>query len=208
MNRALFLDRDGTIIEDPGYLRDPEAIRFFPHAADVLRALVRAGWKLIVVSNQSGVGRGLIHHREMVAVQDRFLAMMKEAGAPITATYVCIHLPEDACQCRKPSDFLVRQAAREHTIDLGASWMIGDRESDIACGKNSGCRTIWLRNPHFSVDPVLPDIIANDWRDIERFLVAAESAQSPIAETRTSEPATISINSAETSSGLRSPSIR
>jgi D-glycero-D-manno-heptose 1,7-bisphosphate phosphatase len=166
MTRGLFLDRDGTVIEECGYLSDPELVRLLPGAAKALAALADQGWKLIVVSNQSGVGRGLITPQQMEAVQGRFLELMQYHGIPIAASYFCPHTPDDRCQCRKPSPFLLERAAREHSLDLHASFMIGDREGDIVCGQNAGCSTIWLRNDMFPVADYFPTFVANDWNEI------------------------------------------
>lgn len=166
MNRAIFLDRDGTVIEERGYLSDPEGVQLLPGAAEALRALVENGWKLIVVSNQSGVGRGLIPPDRMEEVHGRFVAMLEQRGVGVTASYICTHVPEDQCECRKPSPFLLHRAAREHGLDLAASWMIGDREGDIVCGRNAGCSTIWLRNEMFAVAEDLATFVANDWNEI------------------------------------------
>lgn len=160
MRRALFLDRDGTLIEDRGYMRDPNDVKLLPGAAEALSELQR-DWALIVISNQSGVGRGMIAPGEMHAVQARFLDEMRGAGVSITASYLCSHHPNDNCECRKPGVLHLRQAAREHGIDLAQSWMVGDRESDILCGKNAGCRTIWLRNSEFTVQAGLADYEAD-----------------------------------------------
>lgn len=166
MNRALFLDRDGTVIEECGYLKDPALVRLLPGAADALAALASEGWKIVIVSNQSGVGRGLITPEQMEAVQRRFLELMRSNGTPVTGSYVCTHAPDDHCECRKPSPYLIEKAAAEHKLDLSASWMIGDREADILAGKNAGCRTIWLRNDLFAVPAGLPTLIANNWKEI------------------------------------------
>lgn len=174
MRRALFLDRDGTIMEDRGYLHDPALVELLPGAAEALRALVREGWQLVVVSNQSGVGRGLITPAEMDAVHARFLELLRAAGVEIAASYFCLHRPDENCQCRKPSPFQLQEAARELGLDLSQSWMIGDRRSDILCGKNAGCRTIWLENPLFPVVPGLAGFVAQDWRHARRIL--AENA--------------------------------
>jgi D-glycero-D-manno-heptose 1,7-bisphosphate phosphatase len=168
VNRGLFLDRDGTVIEECGYLSDPGLVRVLPGARTALSALASEGWKLIIVSNQSGVGRGLIAHSQMQAVQDRFLELMQAYGIPIAACYLCTHTPEDRCSCRKPSPHFLQRAAVEHSLDLGASWMIGDREGDILCGRNAACPTIWLRNEMFPVADELPTFIANDWDAIYR----------------------------------------
>ncbi|HEX4133283.1 MAG TPA: HAD-IIIA family hydrolase [Bryobacteraceae bacterium] len=170
MNRALFLDRDGTVIEECGYLNDPQCVRLLPGAATALAALASEGWKLFVVSNQSGVGRGMIAPAQMDSVQRRFLELMQADGIPITESYLCVHAPEDHCQCRKPLPYFLVRAAAEHDLDLRASWMIGDREGDILCGKNAWCSTIWLRNQAFTVADDLPTFIADDWNAIYRKL--------------------------------------
>jgi D-glycero-D-manno-heptose 1,7-bisphosphate phosphatase len=170
VTRGLFLDRDGTVIEECGYLADPVLVRALPGAAAALAALASEGWKLIVVSNQSGVGRGLINPHQMEAVQCRFLDLMQSQGVPIAGSYLCTHTPEDRCQCRKPSPLLLQRAAVEHGLDLTASYMIGDREGDILCGRNAACSTIWLRNAMFPVPPDLPTFIANDWSEIRTLL--------------------------------------
>ena len=167
MNRAVFLDRDGTVIEECGYLSDPARVQLLPGAAQALAALASEGWKLILVSNQSGVGRGLITPQQMNEVQRRFACLLQGCGIRIDAAYVCTHTAEDRCECRKPSPFILRRAAHEHSIDLGASWMIGDREGDILCGRHAGCSTIWLRNDLFPVAEDLPTFVANSWSDID-----------------------------------------
>jgi histidinol-phosphate phosphatase family protein len=170
MRPALFLDRDGTIVEDRGYMHDPALVEFLPGAPEVLNEIAQKGWALFVVSNQSGVGRGLMTMDEMHAVHNRFLDMMRSADAEITASYLCIHSPDENCHCRKPSPFHLKEAEREHDIDLSKSWMIGDRRSDIQCGKNAGCRTIWLSNPLFPVVEGVADFVAEDWQAIRRIL--------------------------------------
>lgn len=170
MKRAVFLDRDGTIIEDAGYLRDSEAIRPLPDALEALRRFYEAGWLLVVITNQSGVGRGIISREEMLNVRSAFETVLARAGAHITATYCCLHAPEEKCGCRKPSPSLFFRAAAENSIDLSNSWMVGDRESDILGGIKAGCSTIWLRNNIQAVDPSLPDFTAEDWSEIERII--------------------------------------
>lgn len=166
MNRGLFLDRDGTVIEECGYLKDPALVLFLPGAADALAALASEGWKIVIVSNQSGVGRGLITLDQMEAVQRRFLKLMRSCGIPIAGSYVCTHTPGDHCQCRKPSPYFLGLAAAEFSLDLSASWMIGDREGDILAGRNAGCSTIWLRNDLFPVARDLPTFVANNWSEV------------------------------------------
>lgn len=172
-NRGLFLDRDGTVIEECGYLKDPALVRVLPGAAAALAALASEGWKIIVVSNQSGVGRGLITPQQMEAVQRRFLDLMELHGIPIVDSYFCTHTPDERCECRKPAPFLLQRAAADHSIDLSASYMIGDREGDILSGRNAGCSTIWLRNERFPVVEGLAAFVANGWNEIYEKLASA-----------------------------------
>jgi histidinol-phosphate phosphatase family protein len=173
VSRALFLDRDGTVIEDRGYMRDPADVHLLPGAAEALSAIASGGWKLIVISNQSGVGRGLIARDEMESVQARFLEALESRGVPVTASYYCTHTPDEGCECRKPSPFLLQRAAKEHAVELGSSWMAGDREADILCGRNAGCSTIWLRNEAFPAAGALATFIASDWSEIRHKLSEA-----------------------------------
>jgi len=102
----------------------------------------------------------------MDAVHAKFLRLMKSNGIEITASYLCVHSPDDNCECRKPATLSVERAVREHAISAQQSWMIGDREGDILCGRNAGCSTIWLRNAEFPVAAELPDHIARNWAEI------------------------------------------
>ena len=151
-------------------MRDPAVVELLPGAADVLRELQSDGWALVVISNQSGVGRGLMTVGEMEAVHERFLELLRAADVEITASYFCPHRPDEHCQCRKPSPFQVQSAASEHSLELAKSWMMGDRKSDIECGRNAGCRTIWLSNPLFPVVDGLADFVARDWGEVRRIL--------------------------------------
>ena len=166
LKRAVFLDRDGTIIRDRGYLKDPNGIELMPGAVETLKALCREGWKLIVISNQSGVGRGLMTVEEMNAVQTKFIRIMRSHGIEITASYLCTHAPEDECDCRKPAPGSLEKAVKEHSVDMGQSWMVGDRESDILCGRSAECSTIWFRTPEFQVSSELPDHVADGWAEV------------------------------------------
>ena len=141
---AVFLDRDGTLIDDVGYLSDPEDVRLVPGAADALRALRGDGLALVVVSNQSGIGRGLTTQEEADAVHRRFLEELERTDAGIDAAYYCPHTPEDGCLCRKPLPGLILDAARELELDLERSTMVGNSDVDVAAGEAAGTRTILL----------------------------------------------------------------
>ncbi len=137
---AIFLDRDGTIIEDRDYLGDPEGVALRPGAAEAIARFNRAGWPVIVISNQSGIGRGLITEKDYEAVRARLDQLLARAGAVLTATYHCPHRPDEdpPCDCRKPRPGLFLRAAAEHRIDLARSHYAGDRFRDIEEGIRRG----------------------------------------------------------------------
>lgn len=144
--RAAFLDRDGTLIEDPGYLGDAARVALLPGAAEAVARLRRAGFAVVVVSNQSGVARGLFDEAAVHAVNRRMAELLLAADpeARIDAFYFCPHLPPElpggaACDCRKPLPGLILRAARELDLDLGASVGIGDRARDAEAALAAGC---------------------------------------------------------------------
>lgn len=139
---AVFLDRDGTLIEDVGYPRDPEAVRLLAGAPEALAALRRAGFALVVVSNQSGIGRGLVSREEADAVHARFVAELRACGVELDDVRYCPHAPEDGCACRKPAAGLLLDSAHELGLDLGRSFMVGDKPADVEAGRTAGCRTV------------------------------------------------------------------
>jgi D-glycero-D-manno-heptose 1,7-bisphosphate phosphatase len=142
--RAVFLDRDGTIIEDSDYIADARAMRLLPGAVEAVASLNRAGWLPIVVTNQSGIARGLLTQAEYYATERRLEELLATAGGRIAAQYHCPHLPEitGACQCRKPGPLLYKQAAERFGLDLGASYWIGDRLRDLEAAQQFGGRGI------------------------------------------------------------------
>ena len=147
---AVFLDRDGTINEDPGYLGDPEKVKIFPNTGKSLSLLkTRLNLKLIVISNQSGIARGLISEDEVNEVNARINDLLKADHVSIDAFYYCPHHPDfsgpDETNCRKPSPSLVLQASKELNIELSGSYFIGDSPSDILCGINAGLKTILVK---------------------------------------------------------------
>jgi len=147
---AAFLDRDGTIIHDrPGhYLRRPEKLRLYSRSAQALRLLRRAGFRIVVVSNQSGIGRGYIDYPTLNRIHARFHRVLREGGAKVDAIYFCPHHPDEGCRCRKPSPLLGRRAVREMGLSLDGAVMIGDKKADIDFGKALGIRTALLRCGH------------------------------------------------------------
>jgi len=139
---AVFLDRDGTLVRDPGYLHDPALVELLPGVARGLGDLARAGWPLVVVSNQSGMARGLYGPDAFARVQARIEQLLAPEGVRFTGAYFCPHYPDitGPCDCRKPGVALFEQAAREHGLDLARSWMVGDRLSDAEPARALGGR--------------------------------------------------------------------
>jgi D-glycero-D-manno-heptose 1,7-bisphosphate phosphatase len=142
--RAVFLDRDGTLIEDSGYVRDSRAMQLLPGAAEAVARLNRAEWLPIVITNQSGIARGLLTQAEYLATERRLEELLAGAGGRIAAQYHCPHLPAitGECECRKPGPLLYKQAANRFGLDLAASYWIGDRLRDIEAAKRFGGRGI------------------------------------------------------------------
>jgi D-glycero-D-manno-heptose 1,7-bisphosphate phosphatase len=140
---AVFLDRDGTLMRDVDYCGDPQAVEVFPEAAEALRRLKQKGYKLMVITNQSGIGRGFFDETQYRAVEAEFLRQLGEGL--IDATYYCPDLPTTDSIRRKPGPGMIFEAQRDHRLDLRRSFMIGDKASDIGCGRNASVRTILVQ---------------------------------------------------------------
>jgi len=136
--RAVFFDRAGALMEDVHYCGDPALVRVYPGVAAALRRLRAAGWRVFIVSNQSGIGRGLITEAQYREVHAEFL---RQAGE-VDGSYYCADAPGAPSSRRKPEPGMVLEAAAEHGIDLAASWLVGDKASDVECGRRAGVRTI------------------------------------------------------------------
>jgi len=167
-NPAIFLDRDGTLIEDMGYASRPEHIRIMAGVARALVRLADAGYKLVVVTNQSGIARGMLTEEDLNRFHQALDEQLELLGARLDAYYSCPHHPDPAeavrqdlaveCDCRKPKPGLILQAAQDLEIDLAASWTVGDKWRDIASGQAAGTRTIKLPSAPNSEDPRTPDL--------------------------------------------------
>lgn len=186
MNRALFLDRDGVVDdlvfypshgewESPRNVRD---LRMREGAADALKEASRAGWLLFLITNQPSYAKGKCPLDDLQQVHARVLDELTRAGVPITRDYICFHHPESkldgfgVCECRKPSPFFIREAARTYGIDLSRSWMVGDQDTDVVTGINAGCRTALLKYEP-SADKrgtTKPDLICADLAELVRKL--------------------------------------
>jgi D-glycero-D-manno-heptose 1,7-bisphosphate phosphatase len=140
---AVFIDRDGTIMHDADYCSDPKQVQIFDCAPAALRRLKNAGYKIIVITNQSGIGRGFFSEKQYRAVEAEVSRQL--GGGLIDATYFCPDAPGRPSKCRKPAPGMVLEAARDHNVDLSRSFLIGDKEIDAECAHNAGARAIRVR---------------------------------------------------------------
>ena len=146
---AVFIDRDGTISEEVGYVNHPSRFRVFPYSAEAIRILNNNGWLAIVITNQAGVARGYFSEELIASVHDRLKSDLE--NAKLDAIYYCAHHPSVGeppyrfdCDCRKPKPGLIERAAKDFEIDVGASWMVGDRYSDVELARNAGLRSAFV----------------------------------------------------------------
>jgi len=171
INRAVFLDKDGTLIEDIPYNVDPERIELTRGAVEGLQLLDASGYQLIVITNQSGVARGYFLESALVGVEQRLSQLLAEVGVSLAGFYYCPHHSDGviadyaiACSCRKPEPGLLLKAASDHSINLAQSWFIGDILNDVEAGRRAGCKTVLIdngnetewqlspaRSPHYTV---------------------------------------------------------
>ncbi len=184
-NRAVFVDKDGTLIPDIPYNVDPHRITLTPGAADSLRELQQAGYRVVVISNQAGVARGLFKEAALRGVEARLADLLAEQGVQLDGFFYCPHHPEGSvpryaveCACRKPAPGMLHEAARWLGLDLSQSWMVGDILTDSEAGRRAGCRTILVEK---SYDPVVgatetnrPDYLVTSWGRVAAIILASD----------------------------------
>jgi D-glycero-D-manno-heptose 1,7-bisphosphate phosphatase len=151
MQKAVFMDRDGTLSEEVGYINHPSRFQLFPYAAEAVRRLKENNWLAIVVTNQAGVARGYFSENLITRVHEKMREDLEKENARLDAIYYCAHHPTAGeppyradCDCRKPRPGLILRAATELDVDLEQSWMIGDRYSDIELARNAGIRSAFV----------------------------------------------------------------
>ena len=192
MRRAVFIDRDGTISEEVGYINHPSRFRVFPYAAAAIKHLNDAGWLAIVVTNQAGVARGYFSEDMIQTVHAGMTKELENGGARLDAIYYCAHHPSVGeppyrfdCDCRKPKPGLISRAARDFDIDLSGSWMVGDRYSDVELARNAGVQSMFVLSGYGrgewehqrSTWTEQPDLVAEDLLEAVRVIAAIEDLE-------------------------------
>lgn len=177
MNKAAFLDRDGVInrkapTEDE-YITRWEEMHILPGVVEAITLLNRAGFRVIVVSNQRCVAKGLLTTGELDSIHHRMCSELAKLGAQIDAVYYCAHEEVPPCSCRKPEPGMLFAAVREHDVDLNSSWMIGDSAKDVEAGKRAGCRTAGILGPRLGTDSTA-DVLALSLLDAASQILRAE----------------------------------
>jgi D-glycero-D-manno-heptose 1,7-bisphosphate phosphatase len=195
---AVFIDRDGTLTEEVGYVNHPDRLRLLPRSAEAVRRLNAAGVAAVVVTNQAGIARGYFSEEVFQAVNASLVAQLSAAGARLDGIYACLHHPTEGeppyrarCDCRKPLPGLLTRAAAELDLDLAASVMVGDKASDLVPGRTVGARAVLVLTGYGrgeweyrqSTFPVRPDHVADDLLDaVEWALATRERRRVPAAE--------------------------
>jgi len=181
-NKAIFVDRDGTISRDVLYLNSPDQFTMYPGVGPGIRTLKKKGYKIIVITNQSGIGRGYFTEQQLLSIHEKMAEEFQKFGVTLDGIYYCPHHPDDKCNCRKPRTGLFEQAITDHDIDVKKSFMIGDKILDIGAGKKAGTKTILIPEPHVRDDCLsnksrweyAPDYIADDFCDAVEWILKRE----------------------------------
>ncbi len=140
--KCVFIDRDDTVAKDVPYCDSPEKFHLFPGVPEQIRRLNEAGYLVIMITNQSGIGRGYFTEETLGRIHDKMTAEIESAGGHLDAIYYCPHRPDENCQCRKPKTLMGERAVKDFGIDVASSYMIGDSDADMGFGKGLGCRTL------------------------------------------------------------------
>ena len=177
--KAIFLDRDGTVIKEVNFLSTVEETELYPHTIKALQILRDAGFIFFVTTNQSGIARGYFGASEVDAIHDKIQTELNTNGLQIESFHFCPHMPDGGCKCRKPNTGMIEQACENFDIDLSESWMVGDKKLDIGMGFNAGTKTALVRTDygekHQNELDRQPDMIADNLLDMAENIVASKS---------------------------------
>jgi D-glycero-D-manno-heptose 1,7-bisphosphate phosphatase len=194
MKRAVFVDRDGVLSEEVGYLGDRDHVRLIPHSAEAVKLVNQSGLKIIAITNQSGVARGYFSEEMLGQIHGKMEQLLKDQGAFLDGIYYCPHHPEGTveayrmvCDCRKPAAGLLIQAAQEHSIDVSSSYLIGDKRTDIECAHRAGARGILVLTGYGrdelgkinSAASAQPAYVAADLLDAVQWIIKDKTGEKP-----------------------------
>lgn len=190
MNKAVFLDRDGTIARDVNYCHRVEDFEILPNAPEAIKLLIKNGFKIVIITNQSGIARGYFTEEILAQIHQKMKDELSTCDAQVDAIYYCPHHPDDGCECRKPKTALFNKAAKEFDIDLQNSFIIGDRQMDIDAGKILQCKTVLVTtgpsppdlNPQYPTS--LPDYVATNLLEAAEWIVTNRKGVSIIIPVR------------------------
>ena len=176
MTKAVFVDRDGVLVEDTGFVHKIEDFKLVKNAVEGLKLL--KGYKLFIITNQSGIGRGIYKVDDFLKFNNHLIKTLKKYNIKIEKTYYCPHKPEDNCVCRKPKTKFLKDAEKEFGIDLGKSFVIGDRKSDMKLGINCNCKTIFIANKDNNElkNKITADYLAKDLLDAAKWIIKCQKS--------------------------------
>ena len=194
MERAVFVDRDGVISEEVGYISDVEHFRLIPKSAEAVKLINQRGLKIIVITNQSGVARGYFSEEVLGHINRKMEQLLSDQGALLDGIYYCPHHPEGTveayrveCDCRKPATGLLIQASQEHAIDLSSSYLVGDKRTDIECAHRAGAKGILVltgygKDELSQIDSAAlahPEYVAADLLDAVQWIIKDKASEKP-----------------------------
>jgi D-glycero-D-manno-heptose 1,7-bisphosphate phosphatase len=182
VKKAVFLDKDGTLIPDIPYNADPDKVSLSKNAVEGLRMLQDAGFELIVVTNQTGIAHGLFHHKELWKIEKKIVSLFQDHGLKLSGFYYCPHDPNAKleayrinCKCKKPKPGMLLNAAEEHQLNLKWSWMIGDILHDIEAGNRAGCKSVLINNGNETEWKMsalrTPDVMTSDINHAAKYIL-------------------------------------
>ncbi|HLD88592.1 MAG TPA: D-glycero-beta-D-manno-heptose 1,7-bisphosphate 7-phosphatase [Candidatus Nanoarchaeia archaeon] len=177
MNKAVFLDRDGTINVDDGYIYEIEKFRFITRSAEAIKVLKNSGLKVIIVTNQSGVGQGLYKEEDVKKVHTHMVEELKKKGVKIDDILYCPHTRDAGCECRKPNMLMVKKSAEKFGLNLKECYVVGDKNADVALGNRAGCKSILVKTGYSGKDKceATPDYTAEDLYEAASWIIGQEN---------------------------------
>ena len=176
-NKMVALDRDGTLVDDPGYVHKIEDFKFLPGVVEGLKLLSKE-FIFVIITNQSGINRGIFTHEDYQKFNEHTINMLKKNNIEIKKTYCCPHTPNELCDCRKPSTKYINQAVKEFDIDVKNSWVIGDHPHDVEMGIKAGCKGVYLLTGHgkkhfddMEKNNIKPTFLAKNFTEATEFII-------------------------------------